>query len=127
MPRQPKDPLAHLLARRRISRSQHQAALEFRKCFAAAQAGDRHNAGTMLCRCYDSLGADGASVVTDAVVRGMTVKEIAESRGKTGPDWTRFYSRRLWECLNTLTEVFGITAPSSAAPHPTPPAAQRSR
>ena len=39
----------------------------------------------------------------------MTAKQIAAARGKTGADWERFYSRRFWECLNTLAEVYGFS------------------
>jgi hypothetical protein len=120
MPRQPKDPLAHLLARHRIDQGQYRAAMEFRRCVVAAKNGDRHNAGTMLCRCYDSLGADGAAIVADAVIHGRSVKQIAELRGMAGEE--RYVTKRLYECLSCLAETLGFVSEAVTQPLAPPPA-----
>ena len=60
-------------------------------------------------QCYRQLGADGSALVHDVLVRAMTAKQIVESRGRTGQEWERYFTRRFWECLNTLAAVYGFS------------------
>ena len=48
-------------------------------------------------------------MIHDALIRSMTTRQIAESRGKTGLQWEKFFSMRLRECLNTLAAVYGFS------------------
>ena len=131
MNRKPKtcDPLADHFARRRIDMAQFMAGREFQKHFRIADrrsedrkargitigfewpdalTADQQAVWKWLAKCYQQLGKDGCAIVHDALIDGKTTKQIAESRGKTGLDWERFYARRLWECLATLAEVYGF-------------------
>jgi hypothetical protein len=104
--RKPHDPLADHLARRRISQAQYLAGKEFQKHHAAKDGEPL--AGKWLAKCTFELGQDGTDVIRDALIQNMATRQIAEARGKTGPQWERFYFRRLWECLNTLAELYGF-------------------
>jgi hypothetical protein len=108
MPSTNHDLLAVHLARGHITQAQYLAAQEFRKHFAAAADGDPL-ARKWLAKCYRELGIDGSALVHSMLIGEMTAKQVAGSRGLKGPDWQRFYARRLWECLNTLSAVYGFS------------------
>ena len=95
------DPLAAHLARGHITQAQYLAAQEFRKLYAAK--------AERLAKPDSELGADGSSIVCDVLIAGMTTRQIATSRGKIGPDWERYYARRLRECLATLAAIYGFS------------------
>lgn len=99
MPRQAKasDPLATMFARRRINGAQLAAGQEFRKAH-----------GEALAKCHLELGQEGAAIAGDALIRGLSARQLTELRGRSGTLWERYYSRRLQECLSTLSEVFGF-------------------
>ena len=133
------DILAHLLARRRINEVQVRAGREFQKHYALAKKeqlipdGERgstdgqSSAGKWLTKCYRELGQDGSALVYDVLIGGMTTKQIAEARGKVGPQWQVYYSRRLGECLHALARVYGFSGAKkevravTPAPAPSPP------
>ena len=71
-------------------------------------ADDQLAAWKWLTKCYRELGLDGSAIVCDVLIHARTAKQIAESRGKTGPTWNRYYQWRLQECLRTLAEVYGF-------------------
>ena len=73
-------------------------------------------AGKRLVKCYRELGEDGAAVVHAALINGKTAKQIAASRGLTGPTWERFFRMRLQECLSTLAVTFGFTQRAPPSP-----------
>ena len=62
-----------------------------------------------LAKAYRQLGKDGSALVHDALINARTTRQIAESRGKTGLQWEKFFSMRLRECLNTLAAVYGFS------------------
>ena len=121
-PRKSYDPLADHLARGRIDQAQFRAGREFQRHFGMAKKGqlaphpeqpepftdDQSNAGKWLTKIYKVLGADGSAVVHDVLIRNLTARQIAESRGKTGPQWEKFFSMRLRECLRTLAAIYGF-------------------
>jgi hypothetical protein len=117
MRRKSSDPLAHLLARKRIDRQQYLAGREYRK---HARAGTE----AWLQKCHMELGQDGTALVDSMLIEGRTAKEVAAAHGKLGQAWESYYSRRLGECLNTLAEVFGFAngqeAPQEAPGKPGP-------
>ena len=110
------DPLANLRARNRIDEAQYRAGREFQRIYEIADkrregnglADDQTKAWQALTACYRALGQDGSAIVCDALVRGMSAKEIAASRGLTGVTWERFVRMRLAECLSTLAELYGF-------------------
>ena len=115
-----RDPLAHLLARGRISDAQFRAAQEFRKHYGAAKKGQLipdgarggtdSSAGKWLTKAYRELGQDGSSLTYDVLIQAMTVKQIAEARGLVGPQWSRYFGKRLEECLTTLAITYGFAS-----------------
>ena len=130
MNRNPYDPLADHFARGRIGQAQFWAGREFQEHFGIADRRsedraytldhlERERPGTLtddqlaawkwLAKCYRQLGADGSALVHDVLVRAMTAKQIVESRGRTGQEWERYFTRRFWECLNTLAAVYGFS------------------
>jgi hypothetical protein len=84
MPRQPPDPLVTMFARRRISRPQYLAGLEFRKHHEQGPA-----AGDAL-GCHTQLGTDGFVLLCSVLIDGKSAREIAASRGLTGQSWDKF-------------------------------------
>jgi hypothetical protein len=116
MPRKSYDPLADHFARGRIDEAQYAAGREFQKHFAIADkrrldapTDSQDAAWKSLAKCYRALGADGSALVNDVLIDAKTTKQIAESRGKTGLDWERYFVRRFRECLNCLVLVFGFS------------------
>jgi hypothetical protein len=124
------DPLGDHLARGHIDEAQFAAGREFQRCFGLAEKGPRAiqlmepvdgspaietltdevlRAGKWLAKCYVALGKDGSGLIHDALIQNMTARQLAAARGMTGPDWERYYARRLYECLNTLAVVFGFS------------------
>ena len=124
------DPLADHLARGHIDEAQFLAGREFQKHFQMAERGPRAmqiaeavdgsppretltdeqlKAGKWLARCYRELGKDGSILVHDMLVHNRTSRQMAYARGMVGHDWEKYFSRRLWECLDTLAIVFGFS------------------
>lgn len=124
------DPLADHLARRHIDQAQYLAGREFQRHFGLAERGPRAmqmaeavdgsppresltdeqiRAGNWLTKCYGELGRDGAALVHDMLISNLTTRQIALSRGMIGADWERYFSRRLFLCLDTLAMVFGFS------------------
>jgi hypothetical protein len=102
MTRKPPDPLANLFSRKRISLAQFKAGQEFRRCYRLADS--QPAAEKMLTRCYLRLGDDGSALVRDMLIRALTVKQVAASRGMA----SGFVAKRLAECLSSLSVVFGF-------------------
>ena len=98
-----------MFARKRIDRASYLAGREFQRLYHLADrrrpdepdalAEDQRAAWEILTKVYKQLGKDGSALINDVLIDAKTTKQIAEPRGKAGPDWERFYSRRLWECL----------------------------
>jgi hypothetical protein len=124
------DPLADHLARGHIDQAQYEAGRAFQRWFAVAERGPRAlqiveavdgdppretrsdealKAGKWLTRCYGELGKDGSVLIHDMLIQNMTTRQIAAARGMIGEDWNRYFSRRLFECLDTLAIVFGFS------------------
>ena len=99
-----RDPLAGHLSRGHIDRAQYLAGEEFRKHVAA----DNTEARKWLAKAYRELGQDGSALLHDMLIRGMTAREIAASRGLAGTGWEKYFARRLRECLTSLAMVYGF-------------------
>ena len=123
------DPLADHLARGHIDQAQYEAGRAFQRWFAVAERGPRAlgwteavdgglpaetltdeqlKAGKWLAKCYGALGRDGSVLMHEMLVDAKTTRQIAAARGMIGEDWNRYFSRRLFECLDTLAIVFGL-------------------
>jgi hypothetical protein len=117
------DPLGLYHAHGRLTDRQCRAAREFQKYYRLAAKGSR-SATEWLNRCHYELGLDGSALIEAVMIRGLTTREVAISRGHEGDLWRRFYTRRLAECLDTLASMFGFVseAPRQAVTRrPAPP------
>jgi hypothetical protein len=142
------DVLADHLARGHIDEAQFEAGRAFQRCFAVAERGPRSmqltervdggappealtdaqaKAARWLSKCYQRLGVDGSALLHDVLIRAMSMKQIAASRGLAGPAYPRYFGMRLRECLDALAIVFGFATSEAprqrltARPAPPPP------
>ena len=76
-----------------------------------------------LDKCYRKLGDDGSALVHDVLVRNMSMRQIAESRGLAGQRYEGYLGIRLRECLDELAIVFGFVSAKRPAvtSSPAPP------
>jgi hypothetical protein len=124
------DPLADHLARGHIDQAQYLAGREFQRHWGLAEKGPRAiqlseavdgnppreilsgealMAGKWLRKCYQQLGADGYHLICEMLIESKTSTRIALDRGLIGTDWPRFFAKRLWQCLDALSVVFGFS------------------
>src|ERR1700749_2206719 len=55
-----------------------------------------------LNRAERELGADGAAIVCDVLVQGLTMEQVGQKRGLDSQRWNDYFARRLRECLDRL-------------------------
>ena len=99
--RKASDPVAGHLARGRINRAQYLAAGQFRRHHAAHDP--------ILEKCRRALGVEGMAIIEAMLINNMTARQVAESRGMKGPNWSRYYTRRLQDRLGELARLYGFT------------------
>lgn len=125
------DPLADQHARGHIDEAQFLAGRQFQHDFEIAERGPRAivlseavdgglpvenltdaqlKAGKALSRCYGVLGKDGSTLAHDMLIRAMTLRQIAISRGMPGREWERYLGRRIHEVLNCLAVMYGFAS-----------------
>src|ERR1700724_4030857 len=61
-----------------------------------------------LNRAERELGADGAGLVHEVLVLGMTMEQIGQRRGVRGQRWIDYFARRFRECLDRLALIYGF-------------------
>jgi hypothetical protein len=61
-----------------------------------------------LNRAERELGADGAALVHEVLVRGMTMEQVAQRRALRGQRWIDYFARRFRECLDRLALIYGF-------------------
>src|SRR4029077_1333415 len=124
------DPLGDHFARGHLDEAQFLAGREFQRQVAAAERGPRAiqlselvdgspscetltdgqlRASKWLARWYGELGKDGSRILHEFLVEARSTRQIAAARGVVGLNWERYFFRRLRECLNTLSEIFGFS------------------
>lgn len=54
------------------------------------------------------LGADGAAIVHDVLVQGLTMEQVGQKRGLDSQRWNDYFARRLRECLDRLALIYGF-------------------
>jgi hypothetical protein len=110
--RKARNPLDGHFAAGRIGRDQYLAGKEFRRHYQAAQPGDPNSTSAKwLAKVDEELGEEGSAVVRSVLIAGMTMREVAVSRGKTGSGWESYFSKRFLESLGHLSIVFGFAKP----------------
>lgn len=147
------DPLGRLQSHRQIDDAQYQAGRAFQNDWERAERGPQavdpsrdyvdgaqgrepitegqRQATLRLNRAERELGADGAAIVHDVLVQGLTMQQVGQKRGLTTLRWNDYFSRRLRECLDRLALLYGFAnervarKPLSAAAMRQPVARQR--
>jgi len=126
------DPLGRLHSHRQIDEAQYQAGRAFQGDWEKAERGPQavdptreyvdgvrgrepiteaqRKAVLRLNRAERELGADGAALVHDVLIQGMTMVQVGERRGLCSQRWNDYFARRFRECLDRLALMYGFAA-----------------
>ena len=66
-----------------------------------------------LNRVERELGTDGASLVHDVLVLGLTMDQIGQRRAVRTQRWNDYFARRFRECLDRLALIYGFVTDAS--------------
>ncbi|HVX76055.1 MAG TPA: DUF6456 domain-containing protein [Bradyrhizobium sp.] len=124
------DPLGRLHSHRQIDEAQYQGGRAFQDDWERAERGPKavdpareyvdggqvrepitegqRKAVLRLNRAERELGADGAVLVHEVLILGLTMEQISKRRGLSGQRWMDYLSRRFRECLDRLALVYGF-------------------
>ncbi|MBR0774420.1 hypothetical protein JQ625_06200 [Bradyrhizobium diazoefficiens] len=130
------DPLGRLHAHRQIDEAQYRGGRAFQSDWERAERGPQavdttreyvDGAGTRepvtesqrqavlrLNRVERELGIDGAALVHDVLVLGLTMDQIGQRRAVRTQRWHDYFARRFRECLDRLALVYGFATEVSA-------------
>ena len=130
------DPLGRLHAHRQIDEAQYRGGRAFQNDWERAERGPQavdttreyvDGAGTRepvtesqrqavlrLTRVERELGTDGAALVHDVLVLGLTMDQIVQRRAVRTQRWNDYFARRFRECLDRLALVYGFATEISA-------------
>jgi hypothetical protein len=61
-----------------------------------------------LNRAERELGADGAALVHEVLILGMTMEQVGQRRALRGQRWIDYFARRFRECLDRLALIYGF-------------------
>ena len=61
------------------------------------------------------LGTDGAALVHDVLILGLTMEQIGQRRAVRGQHWNDYFSKRLQECLDRLALIYGFATERPAS------------
>lgn len=131
------DPLGRLHSHRHIDEAQYRGGRAFQNDWEKAERGPRavdptreyvdggrarepitegqRKAVLRLNRVERELGADGAALVHEVLILGMSMEQVGQRRGLAAKRWNDYFARRLRECLDRLALIYGF-----ATPHPVP-------
>jgi len=131
------DPLGRLHSHRQIDEAQYQGGRAFQNDWERAERGPQavdptreyvdgvrirepvteaqRNAVQRLNRAERELGADGAALVHDVLIKGMTMEQVGQRRELRSQRWYDYFSRRLRECLDRLALIYGFATEKNAA------------
>src|SRR3954447_7308885 len=124
------DPLGRLHSHRQIDEAQYRGGRAFQDDWEKAERGpqaidptreyvdggrtrepvteSQRQAVLRLNRIERELGTDGAALVHDVLVLGLTMDEIGQRRAVRTQRWTDYFSRRFRECLDRLALIYGF-------------------
>jgi hypothetical protein len=126
------DPLGRLHAHHQIDDAQYRGGRAFQNDWERAERGpqaidpareyvdgaqgrepitDRQRQAVLrLNRAERELGADGAAIVHDVLVQGLSMEQVGQKRGLESQRWNDYFARRLRECLDRLALVYGFAS-----------------
>ena len=130
------DPLARLHSHRQIDEAQYQAGRAFQSDWERAERGaqavdptreyvdgartrepvteSQRQAVLRLNRIERELGTDGAALVHDVLVLGLTMDQIGQRRAVRTQRWNDYFARRFRECLDRLALLYGFATEATA-------------
>jgi hypothetical protein len=136
------DPLGRLHSHRQIDEAQYRGGRAFQDDWEKAERGPQavdpareyvdgasarepvteaqRKAVLRLNRIERELGADGAALVHEVLVQGMTMEQVGQRRGLRTQRWNDYFSRRLRECLDRLALIYGFATEKKRPTTPTP-------
>lgn len=124
------DPLGRLHAHHQIDEAQYRGGRAFQNDWERAERGpqavdttreyvdgtgtrepvteSQRQAVLRLNRVERELGTDGAALVHDVLVLGLTMDQIGELRAVRTQRWNDYFARRFRECLDRLALIYGF-------------------
>ena len=127
------DPLARLHSHHQIDEAQFRGGRAFQDDWEKAERGPQaldptrefvdaspsrepiterqRKAVLRLNRATRELGADGAVLVHEVLILGLTMEQIGQRRALPGQRWMDYFSKRLRECLDRLAQTYGFATP----------------
>lgn len=130
------DPLGRLHSHHQIDEAQYRGGRAFQNDWERAERGpqavdptreyvdgararepvteSQRQAVLRLNRVERELGTDGAALVHDVLVLGLTMDQIGLRRAARTQRWNDYFARRFRECLDRLALVYGFTTEATA-------------
>lgn len=124
------DPLGRLHSHHQIDEAQYRGGREFQNDWERAERGPQavdptreyvdgtrgrepvteaqRQAVLRLNRIERELGTDGAALVHDVLVLGLTMEQIGQRRAVRSQRWNDYFSKRFQECLDRLALIYGF-------------------
>ncbi|OAF17294.1 hypothetical protein AYJ54_37200 [Bradyrhizobium centrolobii] len=124
------DPLGRLHSHHQIDEAQYRGGRAFQNDWEKAERGpqavdptreyvdgartrepvteSQRQAVLRLNRVERELGTDGAALVHDVLVLGLTMDQIGQRRAVRTQRWNDYFARRFRECLDRLALVYGF-------------------
>lgn len=130
------DPLGRLHAHHQIDEAQYRGGRAFQNDWERAERGpqamdptreyvdgararepvteSQRQAVLQLNRVERELGTDGAALVHDVLILGLTMDQIGERRAVRTQRWNDYFARRFRECLDRLALIYGFATETGA-------------
>ena len=130
------DPLGRLHSHHQIDEAQYHGGRAFQNDWERAERGpqavdptreyvdgvrtrepvteSQRQAVLRLNRIERELGTDGAALVHDVLVLGLSMEQIGQRRSVRSQRWNDYFSRRFRECLDRLALVYGFATENAA-------------
>ena len=124
------DPLGRLHSHRQIDEAQYQGGRVFQNDWEKAERGPQavdptreyvdgvqkrepitegqRKAVLRLGRVERELGADGAALVHEVLIMGLSMEQVGQRRNLRTQRWRDYFARRLGECLDRLALIYGF-------------------
>ncbi|KRP93156.1 hypothetical protein [Bradyrhizobium yuanmingense] len=131
------DPLGRLHAHHQIDEAQYRAGRAFQNDWERAERGpqavdttreyvdgtgtrepvteSQRQAVLRLNRIERELGTDGAALVHDVLVLGLTMDQVGQRRAVRTQRWNDYFARRFRECLDRLALIYGFATETGTA------------